>query len=188
MSTVVGVYQDMAEAQKVVGALKEANYSNEQISVVAANTDDRYGAYINGNTVYQDEDVSGSEGAVVGGIEGGLIGLTLGLGVLLIPGIGPIVAMGPLLAGLVGAGVGAVTGGVTASLIDLGVPEEKAPLYDQAIHEGNTLVAVSGLNHDQIDNVEDIMNVFDVVNIDERSEYWTTQGWTGQDPNIPPRL
>ncbi|MCB9077771.1 MAG: hypothetical protein H6631_09285 [Anaerolineaceae bacterium] len=183
MSTVVGVYKDMAEAQKAVGALKEANYSDEQISLVAANPDDKYGTYVNGHTDYRDDDVSGSEGAVVGGIEGGLIGLTLGLGALLIPGVGPIVAMGPLLAGLIGAGVGAVTGGVTASLIDLGVSEDRAHLYGKAMHEGYTLVAVSGLNHDQIDNVEDIMNVFDVVDIDERSEYWTTQGWTGQAPD-----
>ena len=188
MSTVVGVYKDMAEAQKVVGALKEAHYSSEQISVVAANPEDRFGEYTNGTKVYRDDDVSGGEGAIVGGVEGGLIGLTLGLGALLIPGVGPIVAMGPLLSGLIGAGVGAVTGGITASLIDLGVPEDRATVYSEAMHQGYILVAVSGLNHNQIDNVEDIMNVFDVVDIDERSEYWTTHGWTGQDPNEPHRL
>ncbi|MCB0196463.1 MAG: hypothetical protein KDJ65_31210 [Anaerolineae bacterium] len=182
MSTVVGVFENMGEARKVVEALQQANYTREQISVIADNRDGRYQEWVRDETVVTD-DVTGSEGAVAGGIEGGLIGLAMGLGALVIPGIGPFVAMGPLLGALVGAGVGAVTGGIAASLIDLGVPEDQAHLYNEATQHGYTLVAVSGLNHDQIDNVEDIMNVFDVVDIDERSEYWTSQGWIGAKPD-----
>jgi uncharacterized membrane protein len=62
--------------------------------------------------------------------------MALGLGALAIPGIGPIVAMGPLLGGLIGAGVGAVTGGITAALIDLGVPEDDIDAYAEATRRG----------------------------------------------------
>jgi hypothetical protein len=190
MSTVIGTYKDITEAQRVVTALREAGYTNEQISLVASNTDERYREWVrdhNGVDVnVVDEDVSGGEGAIVGGIEGGVIGMALGLGALAIPGIGPIVAMGPLLGGLIGAGVGAVTGGITAALIDLGVPEDDIDAYAEATRRGYVLVIASNLNDAQMDKVEDVMNLYDVVDIDERSDYWRSEGWTSYDPETDP--
>lgn len=183
MSTVVGTFKDMAEAQRVVAALTDAGYSTDQISLVASDTDGRYQEWVR-NDVDVDDDVTGGEGALVGGVEGGVIGFLVGLGALAIPGIGPIVAMGPLLGGLVGAGVGAVTGGLVASLVNLGVPETAADTYAEAARRGYVLVIVNGLSEAKIDNVEDIMDLYDVVDIDERNEYWQNEGWTGYDPEV----
>ena len=185
MSAVVGTYKDMTEAQRVVAALTDAGYSTDQISLVASNREGRYQEWVR-DDVHVDDDVSGGEGALVGGIEGGVIGVLVGLGALAIPGFGPIVAMGPLLGGLIGAGVGAVTGGLTASLVNLGVPETAADTYAEAARRGYILVVVNGLDEAGMDNVEDIMNLYDVVDIDERGEYWESQGWTGYDPEADP--
>ena len=86
------------------------------------------------------------EGATTGGITGGLIGGTLGLlagiGALAIPGVGPFIAAGPLMATLGGIGVGAVTGGLVGSLIGLGIPEFEAKRYENRLKEGGILIAI----------------------------------------------
>jgi hypothetical protein len=81
-------------------------------------------------------------GTATGGLVGGLAGLLVGLGVLALPGLGPIVAAGPLAATLGGAAVGAATGGLIGALVDAGVPEEHAATYATHIERGDVLVTV----------------------------------------------
>jgi uncharacterized protein (TIGR02271 family) len=121
------------------------------------------------------------EGALAGGVIGGLAGLLLGLGAFAIPGIGPIVAAGPLVSALVGAGVGAAGGGLLGALVGWGIPETEAGYYAEGIRRGGTLVAVRAQEH-QVDRIVDVMNMHNPVDIEERSEGWREAGWTGFEP------
>jgi hypothetical protein len=123
---------------------------------------------------------------------GGLAGVLVGLGALAIPGIGPVIAAGPLaaaLTGLAGAGAGAVAGGVTGGLIgalvDMGVPQETAQYYAEGIRRGGTLVTVRS-DDTFTDRVVDILNRHDPVDINERATHWRQAGWTEFDPNARP--
>ena len=145
-SVCVGVFQDRARADAAVDELRDLGWNREDISIVAQgregeerfrgwdDADDDRGA--------GERDVSAGEGAAVGG----LTGLLIGAGLMLIPGVGPIFAVGPLAAGLAGAvtgaAAGALTGGIAAGLIDLGVPEEEARHYERRVGEGAYLVSV----------------------------------------------
>ena len=81
-------------------------------------------------------------GAATGGATGGVLGLLAGIGALAIPGLGPFIAAGPIMAALSGAAVGATTGGVVGGLIGLGIPEIEAKRYDEKLKKGNYLIAV----------------------------------------------
>lgn len=81
-------------------------------------------------------------GAGAGGVLGGAVGLLAGLGLLAIPGLGPLIAAGPIMAGLSGIAVGATVGGVTGALIGMGIPEIEAKRYEGKIKDGNILIAV----------------------------------------------
>jgi hypothetical protein len=117
---------------------------------------------------------------------GGVGGLLVGLGVLAIPGIGPVLAAGPLATTLLGAGVGAAAGGLIGSLIDLGIPEEEAKYYAEGLRRGGAVVTVHTSDEMMISRITDILENHGVVNIDRRVEEWRQSGWTGYDPNAGP--
>ena len=135
--TAVGYFRDRGAADRAYDALRAAGYDSDDISVMGRGAEGRSGL------VDTDRgDVSAGEGAATGGI----FGLLLGAAAMLIPGIGPIVAVGPLAAGLAGAvtgGVtGAVVGGITGALVNAGVPEEEARWANERFTSGGYLVTV----------------------------------------------
>src|SRR5690606_32970874 len=121
-------------------------------------------------------------GAVTGGVVGGLTGVLLGLGVLAIPGFGPVLAAGPLVAGLAGAGIGAAVGGLVGALVSWGVPQEEAELYAESVRRGSTLVGLKA-DDDRVQQAVNIMNNHGPVDVQRRSEYWRATGWSGYDPD-----
>jgi uncharacterized protein (TIGR02271 family) len=137
MSTVVGLFESRDQAQRAVEALKGAGLRAEDMSIVMQ---DR------GEAADVAEDVGvgsgAAAGAVGGGILGGLGGLLVGVGALAIPGIGPIIAAGPLAAALAGVGIGAATGGLLGALVSAGVPEEEATHYQAGLERGGILLTV----------------------------------------------
>ncbi|HEX2906649.1 MAG TPA: hypothetical protein VHO69_07310 [Phototrophicaceae bacterium] len=179
--TIVALYEDFDVAQDVVEDLVEAGLSRENISLVANDAAGDYARNLGTTTsIYQTDDVTGGEGAGFGAVVGGLIGL----GAMLIPGIGPVIAAGPLVAGLTGAAVGAVagaaTGGIVASLVKLGVIEEEAEYYAEGVRRGGSLVTA------QVDDTweqrtVDIMSRHRPVDIRHSAEDWRRSGWTGFD-------
>src|SRR3954451_19831411 len=133
----VGVYDTEQEVIQAVEDLKRQGYASEDISVIGKNKD--VVKDINDTTGTTTEK-SGLTGAATGGALGGLVGLLVGVGALAIPGIGPIVAAGPLAASLTGAAAGAGVGGLAGVLIGLGIPEEEADHYEGYVKEGKFLV------------------------------------------------
>jgi len=185
MKTVIGLYDDFNTAQQVVQELVDNGFDRSKISLVANNATGEYDRYVQSGEVIDSEDVSAGEGATMGAVEGGLIGLLAGLGAMAIPGIGPVLAAGPLLGALTGAGVGALTGGLIAGLVDLGVPEDDANFYAEGIRRGGTLVTVHAEDN-QVDNAVAIMNRHGAIDVEQRAESWRERGWTGYDTTAKP--
>jgi hypothetical protein len=135
----VGVYDTEQEVIQAVEDLKRQGYASEDISVIGKDKD----------VVKDINDTTGTTteksvltGAATGGALGGILGLLAGVGALAIPGIGPIVAAGPIAATLTGAAAGAGVGGLAGVLIGLGIPEDEADLYEGYVKDGKFLVVV----------------------------------------------
>ena len=109
-------------------------------------------------------------GAMTGGAIGGTLGLLAGIGTLAIPGLGPFIAAGPIMAALSGAAAGAAAGGVAGALLGLGIPEYEAKVYEDRIKKGGYLVAVHVEDSQKANVVRDIMNKNDLENISSVSE------------------
>jgi len=95
-------------------------------------------------------------GGVTGGVAGGVIGLLAGIGALAIPGLGPFIAAGPIMAALSGASIGAATGGLVGGLVGMGIPEIEAKRYEQKLRDGNFLIAVDIDDDDDEDRAKEI--------------------------------
>jgi hypothetical protein len=180
--TVLALYDDFDVASDAVEALVNDGFDRNDISIVAHNAADRYG----GTEGVGTHDVNAGEGAGFGAVVGGLVGL----GVALIPGIGPVLAAGPLGAAVaagIGVVTGAATGGIVAGLIDFGVPEATAQYYAEGIRRGGALVSIELLDNDnRTSRAQEILNGFNPVNIDERGALYQQQGWSGFDENATP--
>jgi len=141
------------QADQIVGQLKSANFSNNDISVLfpdKGTTRD----FAHEKHTKAPEGVATGAGA--GGVVGGALGWVAGIGALAIPGVGPFIAAGPIIAALSGAAVGAAVGGIAGGLIGLGIPEIEAKRYEGKIKEGNILISVHTENSEEITQAKDI--------------------------------
>lgn len=189
--TVVAIYDDFETADQAVRDLVNNGFPRDNISIIANNSRGEYSYTNTTPTDTANESVANETGAGVGvgaGIGaaiGGIGGLLIGLGALTIPGIGPVLAAGPLavaLSTLTGAGVGAVAGGVTGgllgALIGLGIPEEEAEYYAEGVRRGGVLVTIQSEDHDT-DKIMNILNEHHPIDINQRAAQWREQGWSG---------
>lgn len=174
--TIIGIYENLEQAHEVVNDLVNAGFNRNTISVVAQDPDERYSSYLDRGTDGGGEDVA--QGAGIGAAIGGLGGLLIGLGALAIPGIGPVVAAGPIAAALAGAGIGAVTGGIIGALVDLGIPEEEAQIYAESVRRGNVLVAAQ-VDDQRANEASRIMERQGLIDIERQADDWRSSGWTG---------
>lgn len=188
-NAIVALYDDMDTAHKVVRDLRDSGVSNNDISLVAQDAAGEYGQHV---TSKSDTSDGASTGAGVGAVVGGIGGLLVGLGALTIPGIGPVLAAGPLataVTALLGAGAGAVAGsvagGLLGALIDMGIPEEHAGYYAEGVRRGGALVTVDS-DDTNLERVRGIMNRYHPVDINQRVESWRQSGWKGYDPSAKP--
>jgi hypothetical protein len=132
------------------------------------------------------DDASGAAtGAVTGGVVGGAAGLAASLMGLAIPGIGPIIAAGPIVATLSGAGVGAVAGGLIGGLTDLGVSKTDAEYYAESVRRGGALVTVRA-DDSRAERAADIMRDHGAIDIEHRADQWKQRGWTGWNEKAAP--
>ena len=190
--TVVGLFDTAAEAQSVVQELINSGFQRNDISLVANDAKGEYANYREvGGTGSSAVEGAGA-GAVGGGVLGGVLGLLVGVGALAIPGIGPVLAAGPLAAlgaagasTLVGAGIGAAAGGIVGALVGAGIPEADAGFYAEGVRRGGTLVLVKS-SDDMAQRAYDAMRRYGAVDVDERSGSWRESGWNSFDPNAEP--
>lgn len=183
MKTITGLFDTYQDAQAAVSNLESAGIPSKDISIVSNNGDGRY----------KSDDSNAAEGAGTGaGIGagvGGAGGLMAGLGLLAIPGIGPVVAAGWLAATAAGVAAGAVVGGAAGGLIgaltDSGVPESDAHVYAEGIRRGGTLVTARVDEARQAD-AEAILKGSNWVDPTLRRRNYEEGGWKGFDPALDP--
>ncbi|MET0792172.1 MAG: DUF3341 domain-containing protein [Polyangiaceae bacterium] len=136
--SVIGIVESQAQAEALVTAIQATGVPSADISVLFP---DKQGT----KDFAHEHHTKAPEGAVAGvgagGVLGGTIGLLAGIGALAIPGVGPLIAAGPLMAALSGAAAGAAVGGVAGALVGLGIPELEAKSYEGKIQGGNILIA-----------------------------------------------
>ncbi|AIQ27843.1 hypothetical protein P40081_06320 [Paenibacillus sp. FSL P4-0081] len=169
---IVGVFYTEHEASRAIEDLKSHGFLTEDISVIARNKRDVEAISDETGTKAPEGMASG---AATGGILGGVTGLLAGIGALAIPGIGPIIAAGPIAATLTGVAVGAGTGGLVGGLIGLGIPEDEAESYDNYVDEGRILVMVDADNTRE----SDVYSIFRNHNSANADRYMDDPNTTG---------
>jgi ElaB/YqjD/DUF883 family membrane-anchored ribosome-binding protein len=156
MPTVARVYDNYADAVSVVKAIEAdtAIAPSREISLVA--NENARGRDTTTETTETERESHPGTGAGVGATVGGVVGILTGLGLLAIPGVGPLVAAGWLATTLAGVGVGAAAGGLIGALVKSGVPHEQAEVFEENVRRGGTLVAVQADEAD-VPHIEQIM-------------------------------
>jgi hypothetical protein len=146
-TAVFGLYATPATAENGVDHLITLGFGNEAISVLMPD-DESTRAFAHQKNTKAPEGTTA--GATTGGVIGGTLGVLAGLGALAIPGIGPLLAAGPIVAALAGVGAGGVVGGLIGALVGMGIPEYEAKRYEGAVRDGGTLLSVHCDTSDQI--------------------------------------
>lgn len=134
-----------AQASEIVNQLKDSGFSNNDISALLP---DKTGTKDFAHEHHTKAPEGATAGASTGGIIGGALGWLAGIGVLAIPGLGPFIAAGPIMAALSGAAVGAAVLGIAGALVGMGIPEYEAKRYEGKIKDGNILISVHLENGD----------------------------------------
>lgn len=147
---VVGIFRDLNAAQQAVSQLRSSGFTTEEINLVSKHTND---------SAMEDDSIM--DGTMTGGAIGGIGGLMLSAGALTIPGLGPIIAAGPLAATIAGA----IGGGITGGLVDWGIPSDKSEEYNEQVSSGNTL-AVIKTPQNKVAQAVQVLNAGGAMNIE----------------------
>lgn len=168
--TITRSYDTYETARSVVEQLEAAGVSSSNVSIVGRDGD---------------ADTSAAEGAGIGAGVGGAAGLLAGLGMLAIPGVGPVVAAGWLAATAAGAVAGAAAGGLVGSFVKEGHDEDEANYYAETVRRGGSVVSVRA-EPEQEATVEAILDEASPIDRDTRMAQYRQEGWTRFDENAEP--
>lgn len=144
---VLGIFKSRHEVENAIDSLKVDNFSAADISVLMP---DLAGSQEFAHTKGTKAPEGAATGAGTGAVIGGTLGLLVGIGALAIPGVGPLIAAGPIMAALAGVGVGGTVGGVTGALIGLGIPEYEAKRYEGFVKNGGILLSVHADSSEEV--------------------------------------
>jgi hypothetical protein len=164
--TIVGIFPTPQIAKTAVGELESSGFSRDQISIVTTETK-AAAPHLGPVTETGSQEDVGEKAAI-----GGAAGFILGIAALAIPGVGPILAAGPLAAALTGAAAGAATGGLIGVFTNEGIPEEAAKRYSKAIGTGRLMVTVH-TDAARVDQAAGILDRSGAIDVDEPSEHMT---------------
>ena len=170
MQTIVALFDTPAEAEATIGDLELAGFARADVSIVI------------GERPHGTE--TGSHAAGMGAAVGLGVGLLAGLATIALPGVGLVLALGPL---LVGGVVGAVAGGLVGTLVDIGVPALEARYYQEAVRRGGTLISFAVEDQEQI-RALDIIKKHNPVDIKERAMAWHEAGWNADSAMEPEEI
>ena len=166
-TAVFGIYPERSDLESGIEALKNAGFRNTDISVL-------YPENVGTKDLAHEKSTKAPEGATAGGVTGAAIGGTLGwlagIGALAIPGIGPFIAAGPIIALLSGIGAGSVVGGLAGALIGTGIPEYEAKRYEGRIKSGGILLSVHSDNSEWTSRAKKILEETGALDISSAGE------------------
>ncbi len=167
--SVFGIATTHGQAERIVEQLQAQGFTTSEISVLMPDTGGTRTRDV-GHVKATKAPEGATTGAAAGGVTGGVLGLLAGIGALAIPGVGPFIAAGPIMAALSGAAVGATTGGVVGGLIGLGIPEIEAKCYEEKLKKGNYLIAVHARESEDVDLAKNIFKTAGAEDISTVSE------------------
>ena len=153
-TAVFGLYPSVERAESAVDALVSGRFSNADVSVLMA---DQQGSRDFAHEKQTKAPEGTTAGVAAGGTIGGTLGLLAGIGALAIPGVGPLIAAGPIMGALAGLGVGGAVGGVVGALVGMGIPEYEAKRYEGRVKEGGVLLSVHCDTSEEITRAKDIL-------------------------------
>jgi hypothetical protein len=179
--TISALYDSQADASAAVRELEASGISDKNISMVSNSTSSSY---------EQEVAKDAGTGAGIGAAIGGTGGLLAGLGLLAVPGVGPVVAAGWLVATVAGAAAGAAVGGITGGLVgamtENGIPEEEAHFYAEGIRRGGTLVSVQTSDEAKTATIRSILHRHKYIDETKRAQVYRESGWTAFDETQQP--
>jgi heat induced stress protein YflT len=162
-----GIYSSNTAAERAVDQLIAAGFSNQDVSVLMA---DRQGS----KDFAAEKNTKAPEGATtgvgVGGAVGGTLGLLAGIGALAIPGVGPLIAAGPIMGALAGLGVGGTVGGIVGALVGLGIPEYEAKRYEGRVKDGGVLLSVHCDSSQEVSRAKDLLKATGAEDVSSSGE------------------
>jgi len=166
-TAVFGIYQNEKQAERTVDDLLGAGFLNDDVSVLLPD--------VRGTKDFaHDKGTKAPEGTTAGvatgGVVGGTLGLLAGIGVLAIPGVGPLIAAGPIVAALAGLGAGGAVGGLIGALVGMGIPQYEAKRYEGHIKAGGVLLSVHCDTSEMIDRAKDLLKHTGAQDIASTSE------------------
>jgi hypothetical protein len=153
-TAVFGIFTSDISAEQAVDTLMAAGFPSANISVLLPDTRSTRDFAHQKNTKAPE---GAAAGVTSGGVIGGALGVLAGIGALTIPGVGPLIAAGPIMAGLAGLGVGGAVGGIVGGLVGMGIPEYEAKRYEGHVKNGGTLLSVHCDTSDQITRAKDLL-------------------------------
>ncbi len=153
-TAVFGIYASAEHAERAVDALIAAGFASPDISVLLPDTSStKEFAHVKETKAPEGT----TAGVTTGGVIGGTLGVLAGIGALAIPGVGPFIAAGPIMAGLAGLGVGGAVGGLVGALVGMGIPEYEAKRYEGRVKNGGTLLSVHCDTSSQVSRAKDLL-------------------------------
>jgi hypothetical protein len=153
-TAVFGIYPSVAQAERAVDSLVQARFSNADISVLLP---DNQSSKDFAHEKHTKAPEGTTTGVATGGTIGGTLGLLAGIGALAIPGLGPFIAAGPIMATLAGLGVGGAVGGLVGALVGMGIPEYEAKRYEGRVKNGGVLLSVHCDTSDEITHAKETL-------------------------------
>jgi hypothetical protein len=166
-TAVFGIYRTPEDAERAVDALMGAGFASGAISVLLPDNESTR-AFAHHKDTKAPEGTTA--GVTTGGVIGGALGVLAGIGALAIPGVGPLIAAGPIVAGLAGLGVGGAVGGLVGALIGMGIPEYEAKRYEGRVKDGGTLLSVHCDTSDQVKRAKELLQSSGAQDISSTSE------------------
>jgi len=153
-TAVFGIYQNKLQAERTLEDLLSAGFTNDDVSVLLPdNKGSKDFAHEKGTKAPE----GAAAGVTTGGAIGGTLGLLAGIGVLAIPGVGPFIAAGPIMAALAGLGAGGAVGGLIGALVGMGIPEYEAKRYEGHVKAGGVLLSVHCDTSEQVTRAKDLL-------------------------------
>ena len=149
-----GIFPNRAAAETAVDKLSASGFSHQDVSVLMSDQSGSKDFAAEKNTKAPEGTTTG---VTVGGVVGGTLGLLAGLGALAIPGVGPLIAAGPIMGSLAGLGVGGAVGGLVGALVGMGIPEYEAKRYEGRVKDGGILVSVHCESSDEVSRAKDVL-------------------------------
>ena len=153
-TAVFGIYHTVKQAERTVDDLRAAGFSNDDISVLLPDMQSSKDFAHEKNTKAPEGTTAG---VTAGGAIGGTLGLLAGIGALAIPGVGPLIAAGPIMSALAGLGVGGAVGGLVGALVGMGIPEYEAKRFEGRIKDGGVLLSVHCDTSDEITRAKELL-------------------------------